>query len=148
MHFVIRQRLEAPRPAVFGVISDPRQRLRWQSSLRSLQMRSEEPARLGTRWRETTKGGISFDLEITTFVAPQRWGESARGRFADAELMVDFQELADATLVIVNVTVSFKGALGALAPLVRVFMPLALSRDLARVTALARERAGSTLLKP
>lgn len=140
MHFVIRERLEAPRLAVFGVLSDPRRRMEWQSSLRSLQMLTDDSPRLGTRWRETTKGGVSFELEITTFAAPERWGESARGAVADAELMVEFQEADDATIVIVDVTVSFKGPFQALAPLVRLFMPLALSMDLRRVTALARAR--------
>jgi hypothetical protein len=137
MQFSIRRRVEAERTAVFRVLSDPRYRLDWQSSLRDLKVYTEGAPGLGTRWRETTAGGMEFDLEITTFDPPLRWGESARGKVADVRLLIEFSEAGAATLLEVRVNMSFKGAFRMLAPLVRLFMPIALSKDLARAGKLA-----------
>ena len=141
MHFLISRRLEAARPAVFDVISDPRRRLEWQSSLRSLQMHSRGAPAVGTRWRETTQGGLSFELEITVFQRPALWAEVGRGAHVDAEVAVEFLDAGDATIVNVTIEMSFKGALRALSPLVRLFLPRAFARDLDRAGSLAKGAA-------
>ena len=139
MHFTVQQTLTAPREAVFDVISDPRRRLEWQNSLRSLSMQTEGPPGLGSRWREVTQGGVGFELEITTYERPTRWGERAHGWLADAELMVSFREAGAGTLVQVDVTIAFKGPFKVLAPFVQRLMPPALTKDVRRAGELARE---------
>lgn len=141
MHFSVQQTLNAPREAVFDVISDPRRRLEWQSSLRSLRTETEGPPGLGMRWSEVTQGGISFDMEITTYEAPARWAERARGWLADAELGVSFHEAGaagESTRVEVDVSIAFKGPFKVLGPVVKRLMPSALAKDLQRAGALAR----------
>jgi hypothetical protein len=138
MQFSIKRRVEAERTALFRVLSDPRYRLDWQSSLRDLRVFTEGAPGVGTRWRETTTGGMAFDLEITTFDPPLRWGEAARGKVADARLLIEFSEVGAATLLEVSVVLSFKGPFRALAPFVRLFMPMVLSKDLVRAGKLAR----------
>jgi len=141
MHFSVQQTLNAPRQAVFDVLSDPRRRLEWQSSLRSLRMESEGAPGVGTRWSEVTQGGIGFDLEITVYEAPARWAERARGWLADAELLVTFHDAGgtgEAPRVEVEVKITFKGPFKLLAPVVKRLMPAALAKDLQRVGELAR----------
>lgn len=144
MHFVVTERLEASQRAVFDVISDPRRRTEWQSSLRAVYLHTPGAPGVGTRWREVTRGGISFEMEITQHERPLRWGERGQGWIADAALLVEFLEAGDATSVRVAVDVRFKGPFKALAPLVRRLMPVALAADLRRAGALALQDHGST----
>jgi hypothetical protein len=123
---------------VFDVISDPRRRLEWQSSLLNLQMHSRGAPGVGTRWRETTKSGLSFELEITRFEPPALWAEVAHGAHVDAEIAVEFLEAGDATIVNVSVEMSFKGLFKLLAPMAWLFMPRAFARDLDRTSSLAK----------
>jgi uncharacterized protein YndB with AHSA1/START domain len=143
MHLSLTETLDAPPEAVFDVISDPRRRLSWQSSLRSVHMRSDGPPRVGYAWYELTRGGVRFELEITDFERPKRWSERGSGRLADARLDVHFEPApgasdAPSTKVALDVTVDFKGPLKLIGPVVRRLMPLALRADLRRVEALAR----------
>jgi uncharacterized protein YndB with AHSA1/START domain len=142
MRFRVQQTANAPRQAVFDVISDPRRRLEWQSSLRSLQMETAGAPGLGTRWSEVTQGGIRFDMEITTYEPPARWAERGCGWLADAELTVSFHETGvagDATRVEVEVNIAFKGPFKVLGPVVSRLMPSALAKDVRRAGELARE---------
>ena len=139
MQFVVVETLDAPREAVFEVISDPRRRAEWQSSLRSVHVGSGRPG-LGTRWHEYTRGGLRFDLEITAFERPSRWAERGGGRAADAALDVRFEEgpTRGSTRLVLEVELTLKGVLKLAGPVVRRLMPLALRGDLARVAKLAR----------
>ena len=120
MHFVITERIHAPREAVFDVISDPRLRPRWQSSLVSVHMETDGPPRLGTRWHEHTLGGLRFELEINEFERPSRWAEVAHGRFADARLGVGLRVGAtpDTTSVMLTVELELAGPSRLVAPAV------------------------------
>lgn len=141
MHFVVTERLAAPREAVFDIISDPRLRTRWQRSLVSVHMETDGPPRLGTRWHEHTRGGLRFELEISEFERPLRWAEHAHGSFADARLGVGLR-VGDApatTSLVLTVELELSGASKLAAPAVRALMPRALRADLKRVEALARE---------
>jgi uncharacterized protein YndB with AHSA1/START domain len=140
MQFVLVETLEAPRAALFDIISDPRRRTEWQSSLRSVQVLGEGPPGRGTRWSEYTRGGLRFDLEITEFERPLRWAERGAGRAADAALDVRFEEgpTRGSTRLVIEVDVTLKGLLRLAGPMVRRLMPLALRADLARAVELAR----------
>lgn len=141
MHFRVIKTLDAPRPALFDVLSDPRRRTEWQSSLSRLHVETPGPPRLGTRWREVTRVGAAFDLEITRHEPPGCWAERARGWLADAELLVQLDEVGPQTRLSVDVDIAFRGPFKALAPLVRRLMPGALGADLERLAALARAAA-------
>jgi uncharacterized protein YndB with AHSA1/START domain len=138
VHFLVSETLAAPHAAVFAIISDPAQRLEWQSSLKSVSVHTPGPARLGTRWREVTRVGVAFEMCISSFEAPTLWSERGHGWLADAQLQVEFHELPSATRVQVEVDIRFKAPFKLLAPLVQHFMPGALAADVQRVTALAR----------
>jgi len=143
MQFVVVETLAAPREALFDIISDPRRRAEWQSSLRSVHVASEGAPGRGMRWSEYTRGGLRFDLEITVFERPLRWAERGGGRAADAALDVRFEEgpTRGSTRLVIDVEVRLKGVLRLAGPMVRRLMPVALRGDLARVVELARSRA-------
>jgi hypothetical protein len=143
MQFVLVETLEAPMEALFDIISDPRRRTEWQSSLRSVHVLGEDEPGLGTRWSEYTRGGLRFDLEITEFERPLRWAERGGGRAADAALDVRFEDgpTRGSTRLVIDVDVTLKGVLRLASPMVRRLMPLALRADLARVVEIARSRA-------
>jgi hypothetical protein len=141
MHFVVTERLEAPQSALFDIISDPRRRTEWQSSLRAVHLHSAGAPGVGTRWREVTRGGVSFEMAITQHERPVRWAERGQGWIANASLLVDFLEAGDATNVRVTVDIHFKGPFNVLAPVVRRLMPAALAADLRRAGALALKPA-------
>jgi hypothetical protein len=140
MQFMVVETLEAPREALFDVIADPRRRLEWQSSLRSVHVSGDAAPERGLRWHEYTRGGLRFDLEITVFERPLRWAERGAGRAADAALDVRFEEgpTRGSTRVVIDVEVRLKGVLKLAGPMVRRLMPLALRDDLARAAGLAR----------
>jgi Polyketide cyclase / dehydrase and lipid transport len=137
VHFVVTETLQAPLAESFDVISDPRRRLEWQSSLRSVHVLTPGPPRLGTRWREVTRGGVGFEMEITAFEPPALWSERGHGWLADAQLAVAFKEVGDLTEVRVEVEIAFWTPFKWLSPLVRRLMPGALRADLRRVGSLA-----------
>lgn len=140
MFFTITEQLDAPRAAVFDVVSDPRRRIEWQSSLASVHLEREGPPGLGTRWYELTRGGLRFDLEISEHERPLRWAERARGRWADAQLRVELSEgpRPSATELVLSVEIQFHGLARWAAPAVRALMPIALRADLRRLAQLAR----------
>jgi len=143
MQFVVVETLEAPRDALFDIISDPRRRTEWQSSLRSVHVAGDGAPGRGTRWHEYTRGGLRFDLEITEFERPVRWAERGGGRAADAALDVRFEEgpTRGSTRLVIDVEVKLKGVLALAGPLLRRLMPLALRGDLARAAELASGKA-------
>ena len=142
VHFVVTETLDASCASVFSIVSDPRRRLEWQSSLRSVELQTPGPARLGTRWREVTRAGPGFEMEITEFEEPTRWSERGSGRMADAHLQVEFEATPQGTRLRVTVDIAFKGPFQLLAPVVRRLMPGALSADIRRVGKLARSAPG------
>jgi hypothetical protein len=143
VRFTVTETLEATPEALFDIISDPRRRLEWQSSLTSVHVSTEGPPGLGTAWYEHTHGGLRFDLEITKFERPRRWAEQARGQIANARLAVtlDRGSSAGCTRVVVYVEIAFPRVLRLVGPFVRVLMPSALRADLRRLEALARASA-------
>ena len=138
MHFVVTELLQAPPGALFDIISDPRRRTEWQSSLRTVHLHSAGAPGVGTRWREVTRAGVSFEMAITQHDRPVRWAERGEGWLANASLVVDFFSAGDGTRVQVTVDISFKGAFNVLTPVVRRLMPAALAADLRRAGALAQ----------
>jgi carbon monoxide dehydrogenase subunit G len=139
MRLSVTETLDAPVDAVFDIICDPRRRLEWQSSLRHVQVSTSGEPRVGTSWREVTRGGLAFDLEITELERPSRWAERARGRFANARIGVDMEAVsAGTTRLSLAVEIDFKGLAKLSAPIVKATMPLALKADLRRVEGLAR----------
>ncbi len=140
MRFHVEQIVEAPLEAAFAVISDASLRIRWQSSLRRVEVLTPHSVGVGARWREATKLGPTFEMEITRHEPYSVWAERGRGSVADARLTVFFDKQSESqTRISVEVDVAFKGAAALLAPIVRLLMPPALEADLLRAGKLATD---------
>ncbi|MGD7790232.1 SRPBCC family protein [Propionibacteriaceae bacterium Y1700] len=76
--FCVTAQLAASLSDVFVLLSDPRRRPEWQSSLRRVIMLDPGTPRIGTRWRDVTVIGAQPELEITEWETDRRWTEVGR----------------------------------------------------------------------
>lgn len=139
--------LAAPPSALFAILSEPRRRPEWQSSLQWVRVLSEGPTQVGTRWRERLRLGLEFELEIVEHEAPSRWAERVKGRWGNAVVELSFEPAApgaDQTQLGVNLRISppawWHTPLKALAPAIRRL----LGSDLRRAADLAQSASAST----
>ena len=131
-----------PVEAVFGFVADPANRPRWQENTQRVEMLTEGPTRLGTRWRETTRGVGTYETEIVAFEPDRLWVEEADTERGRGRITVAFApQGAAATRLEVTVEIHLRGARrlmgAALAPLISRQLP----RDLERLEALLGEAA-------
>lgn len=145
----------APR-ACFDYLADPRNRPQWQSSLRSVEVLTDGPPGIGTRWIDRTSVGAAPRLEITEMAPPAVtasassagvWTEVGRWRGLTASLTLTFAPVeADPTATDVGVAVGIAGTgpWSLPAVILRRLSPPAIRADLRRAAALieARDRAG------
>jgi hypothetical protein len=85
----------APPQTVFDYLTDPRHRPEWQSSLRGVEVLTDGPVGVGTRWVDRTAVGARPVLEITEMRAPAGgevglWTEVGHWRGVRAELSLAF----------------------------------------------------------
>jgi hypothetical protein len=80
-----------PVHVAFAYLSDPRHRPEWQSSLRSVELIDEGPARVGQRWRDHTVPGLVPQMETTELETDVLWSETGRWRgLVTADLTLRF----------------------------------------------------------
>ena len=106
-------RFAVPAQTAFDYLVDPRNRPRWQSSLRRVEDVDGEP-RVGQTWTDVTKPGLRPAMTTTELVPPSRWTESGTWRFVRADLTLTFVPVDERSC---DVTFSFEffglGPLGA-----------------------------------
>ena len=91
----MRLRIVYPHPVeeVFALLTEPRRRPEWQSSLRRVQVLTEGPTGVGTRWYDVTAAiGVRPLMEITEYVAPRLWAEAGTWRGVVARIRMDFED--------------------------------------------------------
>jgi hypothetical protein len=98
-----------PVSTAFTYLSDPRNRPEWQSSLRSVEMKTGGPPRVGMGWIDHTKVGLHFPLEITALDSDRLWAE--RGGFGpfDATVVLEFAEVNGGCNVTADVRLQLRG---------------------------------------
>ena len=82
-------RFDVPASVAFDYLADPRNRPRWQSSLRRVEDVDGEP-RVGQTWTDVTKPGLRPAMRTTELERPVRWSESGTWRFVRADLTLRF----------------------------------------------------------
>lgn len=133
--------LAAPVDRVFALLSDPRQRPRWQASLRGVEVLTEGPPRVGTRWRERPLGMGPLELEIVAFEENERWVERAEMAIGTFTLTLRFTGSGALTRVDVEAELALRGPAKLLALGARLVLPGAFAHDLRRAERiLAAER--------
>ncbi|NYJ01908.1 hypothetical protein HNR19_002606 [Nocardioides thalensis] len=131
----------APR-ATFDYLADPRNRPEWQSSLRSVELLTDGPPRVGTRWIDRTTIGAAPRLEIVEMTPPAAdgatagaWTEVGRWRGLTARLTLTFDAVAadpGATDLGIVVAISGAGLWRGPAAVTRQLAPPAIRADLRR----------------
>jgi hypothetical protein len=81
----------------FDYLVDPANRPEWQSSLRSVELLSEGPPRVGTTWIDRTKPGLNPRMETTVQERPLRWSEVGRWHGLEAVLTLVFSPRGSGT---------------------------------------------------
>jgi uncharacterized membrane protein len=142
VHVEVERTLSHPVDAVFRFMADPANRPRWQEHTQRVEMLTEGPAGVGTRWRETTTGLGTYEAEVVSFEPERLWVEEADTDRGHGRISVAFApEGAAATHVTVTVEIHLRGMRrmvgSAVAPLIGRQVP----RDLERLEALLSEPA-------
>ena len=133
----VEHTVRQPVEAVFRFMADPANRPRWQEHTQRVEMLTEGPAGVGTRWRETTGGVGTYEAEVVGFEPDRLWVEEADTRRGRGRITVAFApQGTEATRLTVTVEIHLRGARRALgvglAPLIGRQLP----RDLKRLEAL------------
>ena len=129
----------------FDYLVDPANRPEWQSSLRSVELLSEGPPRVGTTWVDKTKPGLNPRMETTVQDRPVRWSEVGRWHGLEAVLTLTFTPRASddhggGTDVVASMTFAGPPAWRPVAFLLEKVSPAPVAADLRRAARILAER--------
>jgi uncharacterized protein YndB with AHSA1/START domain len=124
--------IRLPLGRVYPYLADPRNRPRWQRSLREFEMISDGEPRVGMRWRERAVGAPPFEMEITAMEAGRLWAERGTSKAATGALTLRFQPEEDTTRLRITIDLDLLGWRKALLPFIRLLAPAEIRRDLRR----------------
>lgn len=142
LRFRTSQSLAQPVAKVFALLSDPRKRPQWQSSLSSVELLDLGEPRVGMRWREAPHGLVSFSLEISRFERDRVWEERLDCALMQGCVCLHFAPApADSTALQVEVALELRGPLALAAPLVRRVLEREMRNDLYRAERVLRDAA-------
>jgi hypothetical protein len=137
-------RIAAPPRATFDYLAEPRNRPQWQSTLRAVDLLTDGPTGVGTRWLDRTMVGAAPALEITAMRPPSAttsgvtegiWSEVGRWRRLTGSVTLTVVPVAadpSATDVELKVGITGTGAWKVPATVLRALAPPALRADLRR----------------
>jgi hypothetical protein len=129
----------------FDYLVDPANRPEWQSSLRSVELLSEGPPRVGSTWIDRTKPGLNPRMETTVQDRPVRWSEVGRWHGLEAELTLTFSPRASDTTgggtdVVASMTFQGSPVWRPVAFLLERISPAPVASDLRRAARILAER--------
>ena len=133
MQLQCEQVVSMPVERVFAFLADPRNRPRWQASLRKVHMLSEGEPHVGMRWRERPGGLFSFDMEIIALEANRVWTERLEGAGIAGQIALRFAAEGGTTRITVTVTLELPRPIDLAAPCLRALIVATVRRDLASV---------------
>ena len=136
MHFTFEVPIAAPREAVFDYLADPVHRPDWQRSIRTFELAPQGAPRVGVRWRESVRGGITFDMEISAYERPRLWAEKIRSRAFSGTVTLTFADEGAGTRLSVEVDVTSHGLWKLVDPIGAIGLRREMRRDLGRVASL------------
>jgi hypothetical protein len=144
-------RVAAPLADVYEYLAEPSNRPEWQSSLRSVDLLTDGPLRVGTAWIDRTAAGVNPRMEIIGLVPPGEdgdepvtWSEEGEWRAIRAMLTLTFEPAEDdpgATCVWVVADI-LTGPLWLLPvrSVLRILAPAAVRSDLRRAARIIESR--------
>lgn len=127
---------------IFAVICDPRRRPEWQENTSDVEMVSEGPVTVGTRWTETTRGIGRVEAEVTALEPGVLWRESGEAAGGTGTVTVRLAPEGVGTRVSVTVELHLKGLKRVLEKVVQPMVERQLPTDLRRLEALVAAAPG------
>ena len=140
VHVEVEKTLSHPVAAVFDFMAHPANRPRWQEHTQRVEMLTEGPSGIGTRWRETTTGLGTYGVEVVAFQPERLWVEEADTSRGHGRISVAFAPEGDAaTRVTVTVEIQLRGMRRMMGAAVAPMIGRQLPRDLERLEVLLGE---------
>jgi uncharacterized protein YndB with AHSA1/START domain len=131
-----------PPETAYTFLVDPWNRPKWQSSLRTVADVDPGEPFVGMHWRDVTRVGLWFDLEITELEPHRLFTEVGTWHGVDARLTLRFTPDGSGTRVDAEGRLEGRGPLArAISQVGRIAAP-AIAADLRRAARLAGPRAG------
>lgn len=137
-------RVDAPVEVVFGYLSDPAKRPEWQSSLRRIELLSEQTSGVGATWRDVTTAGLRPVMRVTRHEPGIAWAEEGDWRGIHAVLALGFRPAGPGAEVTARFELTGRGRYAVVARLARLLAPLAVRSDLRRAARILGDRRETT----
>lgn len=123
MRVAIEQVVGHPAVRVFAVISDPRNRPRWQENTSGVEVLTPGPTAVGTRWQEHSKGVGTVHAEVMALEPNVLWEEAGSADAGEVRVTIRLGPGGEgATRIGIDVEIHLHGARrlfeSALAPMV------------------------------
>ena len=134
--------LELPHPpaTLFRFLAEPRNRPRWQASLRTVTDVDDGDPRRGTQWRDVTKVGIKPRMEIIELTPYRVLSETGTWRGVDGLLTLRFVKTQQGTRVTAEGRLIGRGPFAIAAAASGRWAPETIRKDLLRASELLSER--------
>ena len=142
MRVTIEHVVPHPVDRVFAVVTDPSRRAEWQENTRDVQLESDGPVAVGTRWTEEQRGVGHVEAEVTALEPGRRYAERGDSSSGTGHVTVTFTPEGDATRVEMEVELKLKGLKKALEPALGPMVRAQMPKDLDRLSALLDREAG------
>ena len=141
MKILLERTLPSPISEVFAFLSDPRNRPVWQRSLDRVEMLTDGPPRVGTRWREWPLLLGEVSLEIVEFETDRVWAERGTSNKGQLDLLLGFEQAGAETRLSVDARLELPKLLRWAEPLGRPLITAEISGDLRRAAAAIASRS-------
>lgn len=131
---------QVPAPVAFDYLVDPANRPQWQSSLRRVEAVSTATPGVGQTWIDVTTPGMRPFMETTVFEPARKWTERGTWRGIAAELTLVFTPTPGGCTVSAQATVTGRGILRPLGPVITAAAGFAVPGDLRKAAALLADK--------
>jgi uncharacterized protein YndB with AHSA1/START domain len=138
--FTVTLELPHPPATLFRFLADPRNRPRWQASLRTVTDVDAGDPKPGMQWRDVTKVGIKPWMEITELTPYRILSETGTWRGVDGLLTLRFVKTHQGTRVTAEGRLIGHGPFALAAAVSGKWAPETIRKDLLRASDLLSER--------
>jgi uncharacterized protein YndB with AHSA1/START domain len=134
--FTVTLELPHPPATLFRFLAEPRNRPRWQSSLRAVTAVDQGEPHRGMQWRDVTRLGIKPWMEITELTPYRVLCETGTWRGVDGLLTLRFVKTRQGTRVIADGRLIGHGPFALAAAVSGLWAPETIRKDLLRASEL------------
>jgi len=140
--FTVTIDLPHPPPVLFRFLAEPRNRPRWQSSLRTVADIDRGEPHPGQHWRDVTKVGIRPQMQLTELVPYRLISETGHWHGVDGLLSLKFLKIQQGTRVTAEGRLIGRGAFALAAAVSGRWAPETIRKDLLRASEVLSQEDG------